>query len=361
VRLATTDELRAAVHRLRYDVFVEEMHMFRSTADHRRRLLVDSCDDTSRLLLAAVDGEPVGTLRLTLGKDGRLPDEYEDTYGISRWCPHTVPFEQVMVCTRFAVQPQLRSAYIPFELIRAAVRCAVEEGVELVFADCQPHLLNLYTRLGFRSYRPTYADREYGVMVPLVLVGRDVSHLRAVGSPLLDILTPSPTLTTKRAVALVPPTPIVRSTDGISADESEELHRACTGAMGGGLADGLGDDEFVRLLAGGYVLQLSRGDHLIRREQVTTTLYVCLSGTLEVRDGARIVAEVCRGELFGEIAFLLEDQRTLDVWAASDDVRVLSFRDRTLRNLLATRDRTAAQVLANLARVLARRLAAGAR
>jgi predicted GNAT family N-acyltransferase len=361
VQLATTPELRAAVHRLRYEVFVEEMHMFRSRADHERRVLTEDCDDTSRLLLATVDGEPAGTLRLTLGKDGQLPDEYEDTFDISRWSPHTVPSDQVMVCTRFAVRRELRSAYLPFELVRAAVRCGVEEGIELVFVDCQPHLLNLYTRLGFRSYRPTYADQEYGVMVPLVLVGRDLSHLRDVGSPILDILTPSPTVTTERALSLLPPTPAVRSTDGISVLESEELRRTCGGATGAGLATGLGADEFERLLAGGYIVKLRRGDRLIRKDQITRTLYVCLSGTLEVRDGERTVAEVPPGDVIGEIAFLLEDQRSLDVWAASDDVRVLSFRDRTLRNLLGTRNRTAAQLLANLARVLARRLVAGRR
>jgi predicted GNAT family N-acyltransferase len=359
VQLASTPELREAVYRLRYEVFVEEMHLCRNTADHDHRMLMEDCDAVSRILLATMDREPTGTLRLTLGKDGPLPDECEDTYDISQWSPHTVPLNQVMVCTRFALRRDHRDAYTPFELMREAVRVGVDENVELVFTDCQPHLLNLYTGLGFRSYRPTHLDAEYGVMVPLVLVGRDLSHLRDVGSPILDILQPSPTLTTERALSLLPLTPAVRSTDEISPWEIEELRRTCSGTTREGFAYGLSAQEFQRLLAGGYTIKLRRGDRLIRRENITRTLYVVLSGTLEVRDGERSVAVLRSGDVIGEIAFLLEDQRSLDVWAASDDVRVISFRDRTLRNVLRSRDRTAAQILANLARILARRLAGG--
>ena len=108
-------------------------------------------------------------------------------------------------------------------------------------------------------------------------------------SPILDILQPSPTLTTERALSLLPLTPAVRSTDGISAWESEELRQACSGTTREGFAHGLSAQELQRLLAGGYVIKLRRGDRLIRREQTTRTLYVVLSGALEVRDGERTV------------------------------------------------------------------------
>jgi CRP-like cAMP-binding protein/predicted GNAT family N-acyltransferase len=360
VEVAATPAERETVYRLRYDVFVEEMHLFRGRADHERRMLVEDCDAVSRLLLATVDGEPVGTMRLTLGKDGPLGDEFEETYGIGGWTVHAVPAEQVMVCTRFAVRKDHRAGWAAFELIRGAIRCAVEDDIELVFCDCQPHLLNLYTSLGFRSYRPTYPDSEYGVMVPLVLIGRDVAHLESVGSPILDVLTLSPTATTERALALVPPTPAVRSTDGLSDMEVDELHRVSGGEAAGGVATGLSTEEFRDLLGGGYVIQLSEGDYLIRKDQVTRTVYVILSGAVEVRDGERTIAVVRRGDVVGEMAFLLEDQRSLDVRAATDNTRVLSFRDRTVRRVLKRRNPTATQLLANLEQTVARRLS-GAR
>jgi hypothetical protein len=69
----------------------------RGLIDHERRMLVEDCDAASRLLLATVDGEPVGTMRLTLGKDGPLSDEFEETFGLGGWTAHAVPAEQVMV------------------------------------------------------------------------------------------------------------------------------------------------------------------------------------------------------------------------------------------------------------------------
>ena len=356
VELARTPELREKVYRLRYDIFVEEMHLFSGRADHQRRVLVEESDAASRLLLASIDGEPMGTLRLTLGKDAPPSQEYEETYDLGRWVPHTVPVEQIMVCTRFAVRPDLRGGFTAFELIREVLRCGIEEDVELVFADCQPHLLNLYARLGFRSYRPTYPDAEYGIMVPLVLVGRDVEHLRASGSPIADSVLCSPTPTTLRARELIPVAPTVSGTDGLGGTETEGLWRECGAEAADSLVHGLSAEEFSRLLPGGYVIHLQRGDHLISRDQITKTLYVLLSGALEVRDGDETVATMGACEVVGEVAFLLQGQRSLDVWATTDDVRVLSFRERTLRNLLRAQDRTAAQLLENLARLLARRL-----
>ena len=49
------------------------------------------------------------------------------------------------------------------------------------------------------------------------------------------------------------------------------------------MLEGLGDEELGRLFAGSTRITCSKGDALIRKDQLTRTLYVVLSGTLEAR------------------------------------------------------------------------------
>jgi hypothetical protein len=74
---------------------------------------------------------------------------------------------------------------LPFDLIVESTRFQIERGVKLTFCDCQPHLLNLYMRLGFQPYAPTFDQPGFGMMVPLLLILSDFRHLRFVHSPLL--------------------------------------------------------------------------------------------------------------------------------------------------------------------------------
>jgi hypothetical protein len=63
----------------------------------------------------------------------------------------------------------------------------VERGTELVLGECEPHLVNLWARLGLRPFglceHPTN-----GTLVRLALVCGDLDHTRSIDSP----LAPSP-------------------------------------------------------------------------------------------------------------------------------------------------------------------------
>jgi GNAT superfamily N-acetyltransferase len=129
VRFASSPAEREAVFRLRYDVYVEELRMFGRVADHGSRRLEDEHDPQSRLLVAALDGEPVGTMRLTWGADAPFPREFVETYAIDRFAD-VVPAEQVIAVTRFMVRPDQRGGTIAFRLMEAAMRFGVEHGAE---------------------------------------------------------------------------------------------------------------------------------------------------------------------------------------------------------------------------------------
>ena len=88
-------------------------------------------------------------------------------------------------------------------------------------------------------------------------------------------------------------------------------------------------------------------------------VYVVLSGALEARDGTHVRGRILPGDFFGETAFLLECNRTLDVYATTPGTRILSLSDRTLRRETADDSPLAPRLLRNLSKSLCRRAVAG--
>lgn len=60
-----------------------------------------------------------------------------------------------------------------------------------------------------------------------------------------------------------------------------------------------------------------------------------LDGHLEARDADRLVGILTAGDVFGEMAFLLERPRSFDVYAARAGTRVLSLSEGETRKLIA--------------------------
>ena len=94
------------------------------------------------------------------------------------------------------------------------------------------------------------------------------------------------------------------------------------------------------------------GDRVLKKGGVARNIFVVLAGTLEARDEDRVVGVLSTGDVFGEMAFLLERPRALDIYAASTPVRVLSMSESTLRRMIADDPEVAAKLLLNLAKML---------
>jgi predicted GNAT family N-acyltransferase len=356
VRFATTEDEREAVYRLRYATYVEEMHVYTRQANHEHRWFQDGEDPTAHLMYAKVGEEVVGTLRVHLEGEGAIPEPTATRFALERFRP-LVPPEQLCVVGRFMVRQDMRGTVVPYRLIQESIRFQLERGQELAFCDCQPHLLNLYMSLGFRPYLGTYDHPEFGVMVPLVLVLRDREHLEWVGSPLTSLLPADAASEVPERVA-----PLLARARGVMSQElsdPDSYWREVHGLMGTTrppVFAGLSEQELQAVLASSHVIQCAPGDYLIRRGQVARTVFVVLSGTLEVRDGERAVAMATEGEVLGEVAFLLSSSRISDVCATGNGARVLCLSEKSLRALIDSSSRAAALLLLNLSRALAHKL-----
>jgi predicted GNAT family N-acyltransferase/CRP-like cAMP-binding protein len=330
VRYAVTAEEHAAVRRLRYAVYVAEMHTFDDVAHHLHRELVDAGDRHARILLAEADGAVAATIRLTFGRDAPFDAEIRQTYQLDQFSDAVNPAEMV-VLSRFIVAPQYRGGALPGRLLEAAARLIYDENVEVAFCDCSPHLVRFYQRLGFRTYGRPYHDPHLALQIPLILVTNDVEHLARIGSPIAHWRPtrrwPSPV--TRRVKALLAQLPELPSGEAARHHVGEPLPE---------LLAVLTDEEQATLLTDSLVLRLQPGDCLIRRRQVLRTIYLVLAGTLEARDQSGQCRWMNRGDVVGEIAFLTGAERSRDVHAGRHGALVLSMPDSAIGPLAQVHD-----------------------
>ncbi len=77
-----------------------------------------------------------------------------------------------------------------------------------------------------------------------------------------------------------------------------------------------------------------------------------------MRDEGELIRVLSPGDIFGEMAFLLEQPRAADVYAATS-ARILSLSEGTLRKSIKSDPEIAATLLLNISKILCKRVLKG--
>jgi hypothetical protein len=267
----------------------------------------------------------------------------------------------VAVGERGMVVPRLRGSEIFRELGHFSKSFISENRIELIFGACEPHLLSLYVGQGCRTFsRRNVNSKEAGFLIPIVTVVEDVGYLRRIGSPSAatakdwgdDARIPEcvDRLITKGGNVISQRLTASGAFWGEVHGALERLGQARVAPF-----DGLSEEQAQRSLAKSNIIECAAGDRVLKKGGVARNMFVVLGGTLEVRDGDTLVRVLSSGDVFGEMAFLLEQPRAADVYAATD-ARILSLSEGTLRKLIESDPDVAAHLLLNVSKMLCRRI-----
>jgi CRP-like cAMP-binding protein/predicted GNAT family N-acyltransferase len=353
LRFAKSDADHEAIYRLRYEIYVEEMGYAFPGVDHQGRRLAEPFERPTRRLMAEDDGALVGTLQFNWGAECAFTDDERRIYRLSDFVA-LVGDESTMIASRFMTKPSHRDSDLPARMLEAMFAFALDNDVRLLFADCRPHLINNYLRLGFRTYAATYNDPTVGMLAPLVFVIDDVAHLERIKSrlaPLFRAKRPEqPDEMVERIVALLPrATPVqLLSNPAGSPDWSGLQDTLAEDEVS--IFHGMEPQEVARLIEMSPIISCASGDRIVGQDLAERSMFVVLEGAVEVMRDGRSVALMTRGAVFGEIAFLLGVDRTADVVAVGE-TRVIALRERALNDLIASESKLAACFLLNLARI----------
>jgi len=369
IAVAHSPEDRQRVYRFRYTIYVNEMgKRDLSYADHEGKILTDDLDESGTLFYAESGGAVVATLRRNQVGGNDLPAEYRDIYDLPSFAEF--PPSVLSFSSRLMIARDMRGSPTLAKLLVTAYEHGITQGVLFDFCNCSPGLVDLYEHLGYRRYTDNFIDPDVGYRVPMVLVAHDEHHLRRVRSPLLrrlrslraQIDTTNGTAGWFRRTfpASSRVTASMLKGENFWAFLADKLRPSPTESVP--LLEDLSVDEAQTLLHKGTVLQCRQGERIIRINDVSSEMYLVLSGLIEVRSetGKTSIAVFGPGQIIGEIGCILGCERTGNV-VAVDDSEILVISRAHIERLIANQPQLAAKTLMNLSRVLCERLVASIR
>ena len=363
IKVATTEEERFRIYRFRYDIYVKEMGKRPTVADHSRQIIRDELDDAdAHLLYAEHNGQIIGSVRLNCRTKNQFPASWERIYDVQKFTPDFG--DHISMTSRMMVGQDWRGSSIPAALVGAVYQAGREMGSKFDFCNCAPSLLEFYEQIGFRRFTDGFIDEDNGYRVPLVMVVRDIEHLKRVRSPLYRVarnFSHEPEASewfqkTFPAYA-TPANSRSRNADEFWKQLSDQLAAPPNECIQ--LFESLRDEEVSMFLRSATVLSLQPGDRIIRQGDVGDEMYVILSGVAEAVSRADkqeySLAIMSKGQIFGEVAFISKTVRSADVNALTE-MKVLVISKGFLMRAMRKQPEISAKVLLNLSLILAQRL-----
>jgi predicted RND superfamily exporter protein len=126
-----------------------------------------------------------------------------------------------------------------------------------------------------------------------------------------------------------------------------------------GLFEGLRPSQAKIVTLMGELKAFPQGQAIVRQGELGNEMFVLIGGKAEVRvtvkGQSRVVRELNRGDVFGEMGLIRHHERTADVIAA-EDVEVLVVNERFLTLMQRRYPRIGAKIFLNVAKILSDRL-----
>jgi hypothetical protein len=290
----------------------------------------------------------IGCIRVTKAQDIAAIAQSREEYHLDKFPPALLARTQVF--TRLVMLREFRKTAASLVLFRRLFADALPRGTLASLLSCEPGLYASYLRLGFRPLGGVHQGASGGFRIPMVIFAHDLEHFRRVRSPLVSQLSalegplPQDGLTWYRTLEAVegPIDPGV----AFFTDDTADVHALLT--------QGLTDAGRAAVLLNAMKINCHPGDVVLNAGDGGRSMGFVLQGAVQAEIGGRVVAILGEGEMFGEMAVVLNTPRTATLIAAGDDTRVLMLSQTCLDRLEDPADRV--QVWRNLAQVLATRV-----
>ena len=338
---ARTDAEREAIFRFRYSIYGKELRRDYPGMDHEQGMLQEPADALSdaRLYYTGTPADITGTLR------ARVWDTPPKPIVEALSLQHVPGGLRIAFLERLMVRDTLRGRALTAAIIWHCYEMLMREGVDLCVLTCVPGLARAYLNFGARPYGAKLVEGASSAEVPLMIVMNDPAHLRETGSfmyPQMKRLA--------RPFDMAPLKPLFDPRQQSVVFEpqqvAEELARVKPKLFGG-----VGPRALRAIAESSFVVQLSKGELVVRRGTADREMFLVLAGELDVEGRVRIR----EGETMGEMAFLgTPGFRTATVHTTAPS-RLLVLRRRFLDELAEVDLSAAYNVARNLARVAADR------
>lgn len=163
----------------RYKVYVEQMARAQVYANHEDRTIIDPMDATAHHGIAFKDGDVAAVIRLNFVRDGNC-EPYVSFYEIDKL--PSKEQENIAICSRNMTDPAYRNTRLAYQMQKLMFTTGYDHHVTTCYIDVNPHLVDMFTRVGFEILFEK-EHPEYGLVTVMRLNGIDIDHLSKIKSP----------------------------------------------------------------------------------------------------------------------------------------------------------------------------------
>jgi len=144
---------------------------------------------------------------------------------------------------------------------------------------------------------------------------------------------------------------LVSSWDIIKVKVNEELTKLSP------LLQGLKTFEIKKVALLGLITEYKENEYIIKKGEQGNEMYLILEGNVEVmiQQKDKLVKNLQRGDVFGEMAYITEEARSADV-IAKGPVEVLKINEKSLDSVKERYPQIGAKIFYNMSRILSERL-----
>ncbi len=244
----------------------------------------------------------------------------------------------------------LNTPAVPVLLSHCFVEVLKAEGLALLM-QCDPGHYSIYKRLGMRPIGPLQMGEGGDFQIPMIGLP-DMEYLSIIHSPLLPML---------RGVSFDRYQEICDWYYQLVRDHKElqtgtafypEDHADFHGHHA--ITEGLSEAGKAAFLKDAMVVACRQDEVLFAENDAGKAIGYVRKGLLRVEIGGQPVVMLGEGDLFGEIAYILNTKRTAKIVSASPETEVVLFQESAIDQLKDDADRTV--IWRNLAQVLAQRV-----
>jgi len=95
--------------------------------------------------------------------------------------------EHFSFTSRLFILPEYRGTRAFITLVKAFYELVRKNDSILDFIVCGPRMVRLYEQLGYRRYKAHGEDSDMGIIIPMLLILDDLTHMQRVKSPFCRI------------------------------------------------------------------------------------------------------------------------------------------------------------------------------
>lgn len=227
----------------------------------------------------------------------------------------------------------------------------LKAGGQAMVISCDVGYFSIYKRLGMRPIGALTKSDQGNSFIPMIFIP-DKNYLTLISSPVLDTLRGAD-FTKYETVCtwyykLVKENSELQIGSAVYPENNAEFvgHQSIT--------EGLSEAGLAAFLNNAMVVDCREGEVLLMENDGGRTFGFIQKGIVKVVIGGKTVVLLSEGDIFGELAFILNTKRTAQVIATSDETEIVLFSATAINSLENEADKVA--IWQNLARVLAQRV-----